>query len=68
MIAYYKLLDLLNRRKIGKEQLRRRIGVSSATISKLSKNEYVSLEIIDKICCELNVQPGDILEYIPDEK
>ena len=66
-IKYYKLLDLLNRRGIGKEKLRKEIGVSSATMAKIAKNEYLSLEVIDKICGVLNCQPGDILEYQSDK-
>ncbi len=62
-IKYYKLLDLLNRRNMSKEELRLKIGVSSATMSKISSQKYVSLEVIDKICKALDVQPGDILEY-----
>lgn len=68
MIKYYKLLDLLNRREIGKEELRQRINISSATIAKLSKHEYVSLDVIDKICSELRCQPGDIMEFIPNDQ
>lgn len=66
-IKYYKLLDRLNRLEISKEDLRLKIGVSSATLAKLSKNQYVSLEVIDKICDVLHCQPGDILEYVPDK-
>lgn len=62
-IKYYKLLDLLNRSNISKEELRIKIEVSSATMAKLSKNQPVSLDVIDKICATLNCQPGDILEY-----
>lgn len=67
-IKYYKLLDRLNRLEISKEDLRLKIGVSSATLAKLSKNQYVSLEVIDKICDVLRCQPGDILEYVPDKE
>ena len=66
-IKYYKLLDRLNRLEISKEDLRLKIGVISATLAKLSKNQYVSLEVIDKICDVLHCQPGDILEYVPDK-
>ena len=66
-IKYYKLLDLLNRRNMTKEELRIKIGASSATMSKISSQKYVSLEIIDKICEALDVQPGDILEYESDK-
>lgn len=62
-IKYYKLLDLMNRNGIGKEELRKKISVSPATMAKISKNEYISLEVIDKICSAMNCQPGDILEH-----
>ena len=65
-IKYSKLLDLLNRSNISKEELRVKIEVSSATMAKLSKNQPVSLDVIDKICATLNCQPGDILEYIAE--
>ncbi len=68
MIAYFKLLDLLNRKNIGKEEFRKKIGISSGTMAKIGKNEYISLEVIDKICIYLNCQPGDIMEYIETEE
>lgn len=68
MIKYYKLLDTLNRRSMIKEELRQRIGISLATMSKISAHKAVSLDIIDKICCSLNCQPGDIIEYVPNIK
>lgn len=65
-IKYYKLLDLMNRNGIGKEELRKKIEVSPSTMAKISKNEYVSLEVVDKICNAMNCQPGDILEHIKE--
>lgn len=65
-IKYYKLLDLLNRKGIGKTELRKKIDISSSTLAKISKHKYVSLEVIDKICKVLECQLGDILEYQPD--
>lgn len=64
MIKYYKLLDTLNRRSMTKEELRQQIGISSATMSKISAHKAVSLDVIDKICKVLNCQPGDIIEYV----
>jgi DNA-binding Xre family transcriptional regulator len=66
-IKFYKLLDLLNRKGINKEELRKRTNISSSTMAKISKNEYVSLKVIESICRELNCQPGDIMEYISEE-
>ena len=67
MIKYYKLLDKLNRMEMSKEEFRIKTGVSSATIAKLSKNEYISLKAVDTFCKVLNCQPGDLLEYVPDD-
>lgn len=66
-IKFYKLMDLLNRRDMTKEDLRIRIGISSSTMTKISANKIVSLEVIDKICKELDVQPGDIMEYCEEK-
>lgn len=64
MITYYKLLDILNRRGMTRDQLRIAIGASANTITAISKNEPVTLKTINKICKVLNCQPGDILEYV----
>lgn len=63
-IRYYKLFDLLNRREMKKSDLRK--VISSATIAKLSKGEYISGEAIEKICRFLQCQPGDIMEYLEE--
>ncbi|HBF7130125.1 TPA: helix-turn-helix transcriptional regulator [Clostridioides difficile] len=67
-MKFFKLINLLNRRGITKEELRLKIGASSTTIAKLSSNKNVSLDVIDKICKALDCQPGDIMEYEDDEK
>lgn len=41
--------------------------VSSKTLAKLSKNEIITTETIDKICMYLNCQPNDIMEVIQPE-
>lgn len=68
MITYYKLLDMLNRRGMTREKLKNISGISSATMTKISKGESVTLKTINAICEVLQVQPGDILEWIPDKK
>lgn len=61
-IRYYKLFDLLNRKHMKKTDLLE--IMSSRTLAKLSKGEYVNLEVIDKICAFLNCQPYDIMEHV----
>jgi len=65
---YNKLWKLLIDRGINKTELRLKIGMGTSTLAKLSANENVSMDIIEKICELLQVQPGDIMEFIPDTK
>ena len=61
-INYNKLFQLLEQKTISKTELKEKLGISSKTLAKLSKNEYVSMKVVEDICKELNCQPGDILE------
>ena len=63
-IQYYKLFDILNRRNITKTRMRIDIGISTKTLAKISAHEHISMEVLEKICEYLDVQPGDILEFI----
>lgn len=65
-IKYYKLFDILNRRNITKTQMRLAIGISTKTLAKISAHEQISMEVLEKICAYLKVQPGDVVEYLPD--
>lgn len=61
-IHYSKLFQLLSEKNISKTELQKRVGMSSTTMAKLSKNENVSIKIIEDICKTLNCQPGDVME------
>lgn len=63
MISYAKLFLMMEEREISKEKLRNEIGISSATMAKLSKNEEVSMSTIQSICDYLNCQPGAIMAF-----
>ncbi|MGI1659598.1 MAG: helix-turn-helix domain-containing protein [Desulfitobacterium sp.] len=68
MISYKPFQKMLIDKGLKKQQVMSGAGISNATMAKLNTNSYVSLEIIDKLCKALNCQPGDLLEYIPDEE
>jgi len=68
MISYKPLQKLLIDKEINKTKLKEITGLSSATIAKFGSNEYVSLEVIDRICESLECQPVDLIEYIPKEQ
>jgi Fic family protein len=60
-IKYSGLFELLEAKGISKTQLQKKLRFSSATMAKLTKNEPVSMKIIEGLCKELNCQPGDII-------
>lgn len=67
-LSYKGLWILLAQKEINKTQLREMTGIGTATLAKLSKNEYVSLEVIDKICNVLECKIGEVMEHIPEQK
>ena len=67
-VCYKKLWKLLIDKDMLKKDLRTMTGVSTTTMSRLSKDENVSTEILSKICTVLNCDIGDIIEYVPDKE
>ena len=65
--SYNKLWKLLIDRKMSKADLRRASGVSPNTMTKLNKDEPVMLSVMEKICGALDVNFGDVVDYIPDD-
>ncbi|WP_026476732.1 helix-turn-helix domain-containing protein [Alkaliphilus transvaalensis] len=61
-ISYKKLWKLLIDKDMKKKDLQRLSGVSSASITKLGKNENVNTEILEKICIALKCDISDIME------
>lgn len=61
-ISYKKLWKLLIDKDLKKKDLQRISGVSAASITKLTKNENVNTEIIEKVCLALHCDVGDIME------
>lgn len=64
-VTYSKLLKMLIDRKMSTAQLRNRAGVSANIITRLKKDEYISLESIERICTALDCGVDEILEFIP---
>ena len=67
-VCYNKLWKLLIDRKMKKKDLIEQTGISRTTIAKMGRDENVSTEVLSKICCALQVDVGDIMEMIPDDK
>ena len=65
-VSYKKLWKLLIDKDMIKKDLRELTGVSTTTMSRLSKDENVSTEILSKICSALGCDVGDIMEFIDE--
>lgn len=61
-VSYKPLWKLLIDMGLSKSELKDKIGISTATLAKMGKGEYVALEVLERICRELNCQLSDIVE------
>ena len=64
-VSYNKLWKLLIDRKMSKADLRRAAGVAPNTMTRLRRDEEVSLAVLGKICTALGVDIGDIMSFLP---
>jgi len=62
MIRYKKLCIMLLEKNIAKADFRELANLSTTTMTKLNKNEYVSMEILVRICTKLKFDIGNIVE------
>ena len=66
-VSYRKLWKILIDKDMKKKDLRISAGISTNALAKLGKNERVTTDVIDKICCALKCDVGDIMEVIGGE-
>ena len=67
-ISYNKLWKLLVDKKMSKADLRKAAGIAPNTMTRLRRDEEVTLAVLNKICSTLDVNIGDIMEFVPEEK
>ena len=60
---YDKLWDLAYKNKLNKTSFRDKVGITNSTLSRLSKNETVSMEVLARICDYFDCEINDIVEY-----
>lgn len=64
LICYNRLWKLMVDKNINKTQLKEIAHISTNAVAKMSKNEYVSLDTIVKMCRALDCEIEDILEVV----
>lgn len=65
-VSYKKLFELMERKGIKKFDLRKQ-GLSPTIVDRLVKNSDINTSTVSRLCELLHCQPGDIMEYIPDQ-
>ncbi len=67
-ISYKKLRKLLIDRDMKKKDLERAAGISNYVVSKMARNENITVETVGKICQALNCTPNDMMEFVSDSE
>ena len=67
-VSYKKLWKILIDKDMKKKDLQASAGISWASVTKLSKGERVSMEVLMKVCKTLNCDIGDIVELISTDE
>lgn len=67
-ISYKPLWHLLVEKEMNKEDLKKAANITSNIVSKMSKNSYVNLESLEKICLALACKIEDVVEIYKEDK
>ena len=69
MSVYVNLDVMMARRHMGAGELAEKVGITPANLSILKNNKAkaVRFTTLEALCRELDCQPGDLLEYRPDD-
>lgn len=67
-VSYNKLFKMLIDKGLNKTEFAKEVGISTNTLAKFSRNEFVSMEILVRICRKLNCTVDDIMEILPETK
>ena len=67
-ISYNKLWKLLIDKKITTAELRKLADIAPNTLTRMKKDQEVTMQVLERICCVLDVDFGDIVEYYSDKE
>ena len=65
-LSYKPLWHLLVEKKMNKEDLKRAANIISNIVSRMSKDTYVNLDSLEKICLALDCTLNDVVEIVKD--
>ncbi len=67
-VSYNGLWKLLIDKEMKKGDLQEKVRISSSTLAKMAKGEAVSMNVLERICEELNCDFGDLVSYSRKDK
>ena len=65
-INYHKLSVLLAEKEISKAQMRKDLDLSTSVLTKINKNEVISLRLLCDICGYLGCNIGDVCDVVSE--
>lgn len=66
MFSFKPLWKMLIDKNLNKTTFAQNCNISKTTLSKMSKDQYIDMKSLDKICRYFDCQISDIIEYIKD--
>ena len=67
-IKFDKLFALMAEKGLTTYKIRKQNIISQSALQNLKDNKSVTIDTIDKLCVALDCQPGDLMEYVPEEE
>ena len=65
-VSYKKLFKLLIDRDLKRVEFAKNAGIGQNTLAKMGKGQYVSMDVLVRICRYLNCTFDDIIEILPE--
>ena len=66
IIVYHKLLHLMSEKGLSTYKIRKEKIISEGTLQNIRQGKSITMDSVAALCQALDCQPGDILEYVPD--
>ena len=66
-ISYAKMVEVLAIKKVTSYTIKRDNVIGQASYKKIMEGGHIDTRTIEKLCAYLDCQPGDLMEYIPDD-
>lgn len=67
-VSYNKLWKILIDREMSTAELRKATNIAPNTLTRIKKDQEVTMQVLERICGVLDTDFGDIVEYYPDNE